>query len=438
MLLQLEQIQNIPVSLYNGNVQFFNQDVVTYCNSTTKTLLGRFQFDNDTGYPKINRVASVTGFGYWQASSPTLADKLFISAYLLSGTGVTVSLINTIISRSQADFMTGHFAFEVKLDTLSNELITLSLSYADTKAPQLETFENSGIDLSTSKIIVEVYGQMALAINPVLSNGPITSPINLVQNPGFEQFDSDLGFNYWKHDQRTTRANFPHLGNNSCSIFSGEVNYTIDQDNSVRNSTVPKGYIYQSALFAVGKHYLIEFWGKNRDQYAYASDTRLTVASFAETIPARNFTDDTQNVSILSVYAYNSTTGNKTLLISVNTTKIYTKTSLVITALPGYDALYFEMNPSSFATSATKSAQGNLYRDVLQFLSEHSIAINGLPDNLPYDPEYTGILAAEYTLYARIDLDDVRVSEITPTAINPYNPSNKEIRLRNFTTQYIS
>lgn len=440
MLLQPEQIQSVPVSMYSGNVQFFNQDVVTFCNSTTKTLLGRFRFDTSMGQPRINRVGVVSGFGQWQASSATASDKLFFYVYLTKSNGTTVVLIDKTISRSQSDFATGHFRFELNVDVLTTELLTLDLDYADTKAPFIETYEATGFDLRTCTITVEVYGQMALSINPVVSNTGITSPVNLVQNPGFEVFNPENGFASWIREpaKKTDAKPYPHTGDLACSIYSGETQYNVDQENNVSPYEDPKGFIRQASLFQSGKTYLLEFWSKNRDKVHYATDQSVNINEIIVPIENQQFNDDTQNISILGVYAYNSSTGDKTPITTVKTTKDYAKTSMVVTGVPGYDGLYFEMSPSTFRSSVVRMSQARLYRDAITYLKANGLFPLDDSPSIGYDVAYSVLLAMTYSMYANIMLDDVRVSEITPTGITPFNGNNKEIRLRNFTVQYIS
>lgn len=429
-LFQLEQIQDIPVSAYAGNVQFFNQGLVTVCNTTTKTLLGQFQFDTDLRLPKVNREIAVSGFGQWQPSSSVSPDTFFVYVYTKTAANAIITLINQTITRTQADFSTGHFQFEIALDCMAGDLITLNLDYRDTKGSLLQSYEytttSGGIDLSTQKVFVEISGQMAAGINPVLNNLSIISPTNRVQNPGFE-----VDLPPWVIDSsgRTGVVNDPRTGTWALTLASGEVNYRIDQDNPVAYTSTTPGYIYQPSIFQNGKSYYIEFYTKNLDAFSYASN--VVIAGFID--QPNSYQDTSQNISIISVYAYNSTTNTKGPLITwVKTGKAYAKTSLVFAAVTGFDALYFEMAPASFTSTAVKSAQTTLLSQVAQ------VVISNAGAGISYNPEYTFLIAVRYALAAIVRIDDVRVSELIPTIPNPINMTTKEMRLRGFTSQYIS
>lgn len=415
--LPIKQIQDIPVSAYNGNVLFFNQDVVTVCNSTTKTLLGSFSFNTANHQPGLNRVATISGFGSWDTSSAIQSDKLFISAKL-SGEVATV-LFEEIIDRNQGSFTSGHFKFEVSLNRMREDSFTVGLAYDDSAPGNIiKSFEFTGIDLNHNQILIEVYGQMGANINQVSLNQGVISSVNKVKNPGFEQ-----GLEDWvrEPEQRTNIDYQPHSGEKSCRIFSGIVNQKIDQE-TPQTSTDNPGYIYQAGVFqTTGNRYYLEFWHKNTDSYRYSS--YVEVPGYIN--QPNQQSDETQNFSIVNVYAFNSATLQKGALITtVKTGKTYQKTTIVHTAVQGYDAIYFEMSPSSLRSSSRRTAQGNLLGQTGKLL--------GI--DLPSTPEYAFLMAVDYALIANLHIDDVRVSDIGL----PFNSSSKEIRLRQFTTQYIS
>ncbi len=415
--LPIKQIQDIPVSAYNGNVLFFNQDVVTVCNSTTKTLLGAFNFNTANLQPGLNRVATICGFGSWDTSSALQSDKLFISAKLTGES--TVVLFEEIIDRTQASFTSGHFKFEVLFNRMRENAFTLGLTYDDTAPGNIiKSFEYTGVDLISNQILIEVYGQMGASINPVSLNQGIISGINRVKNPGFEQ-----GLEEWvrEPEQRTNIEYQPHSGEKSCRIYSGIITQRIDQENQ-QTDTINPGYIFQPGVFqTTGTRYYLEFWHKNTDAYRYAS--YVEVPGYIDR--PNQISDETQSFSIVSVYAFNSSTLQKGALITtVKTGKTYQKATIVHTAIQGFDALYFEMSPASFRSSVTRNSRNNLLGQTGKLL--------GI--NLPPTAENAFLLAVDYALIANLHIDDVRVSEMGL----PFNSSNKEIRLRQFTTQYIS